>query len=65
MYGTGGLERALHLLRRHVLAARGLDQVLLAVGDPQVAMIIELTDVAGGEPALVGAARRRSPRRSL
>src|SRR5690606_33566933 len=47
-----GLEQALDLLGRDVLSARGDDDVLLAVGDPQVAVLVDLADVAGGEPAV-------------
>ena len=49
---AGRLELALDRLRRDVLAARGLDQVLLAVGDAQEAVGVELADVAGAEPAV-------------
>ena len=35
-----------------VLAAGGLDQVLLAVGDLQAALVVELADVTGGQPAV-------------
>ncbi|AKZ55655.1 hypothetical protein SAM23877_2606 [Streptomyces ambofaciens ATCC 23877] len=50
--GADRLELALDLGRRDVLAAGGLDQVLLAVGDAQVAVGRELADVAGVEPAV-------------
>ncbi len=45
------LELVFDRLGRHVLAARGLDQVLLAIGDPEEAVVVELADVAGVEPA--------------
>ena len=37
----------------HVLAPRRHDEVLLATGDAQEAAVVEHTDVAGGEPAVV------------
>src|SRR3546814_9729893 len=46
------LELVLDLRRADVLAARGDDDVLLAVGDLEEAVGIELADVAGVEPAL-------------
>src|SRR5438876_1126271 len=45
-------ELGLHRPRRHVLSARGLEQVLLAIGDLQVAVLVELADIAGLEPAI-------------
>ena len=48
------LERVLEVLRRDVLAAGGDDDVLLAVGDLQEAVRVDLADVAGAEPAVVG-----------
>ena len=45
--GTRDLQHALNLLRSNVLAARGLDQVLLPVSDPQITLLVQLTDVAG------------------
>ena len=36
------------------LPPRGLDQVLLAVGDPHPALVVDLADVAGREPAVAG-----------
>ncbi len=50
--GAEGLELALEQLRGDVLAARGLDQVLFAVGDGEEVVLVELADVAGGEPAV-------------
>src|SRR5580704_14487940 len=44
---------------RDVLAARSDDRLLLASGDRQIAVIIELTDVAGPEPAVVDRFTRR------
>ena len=47
------LEQALDLLGGHVLAARGDDDVLLAVGDAQGAGArVDLADVSGVEPAV-------------
>ena len=37
---------------RQVLAARGDDELLLAIDDPQVAVVIDLTDVARVQPAV-------------
>ena len=45
------LERVLDRLRRDVLAARGDDDVLLAIGDREEA-VAQLADVARVEPAL-------------
>ena len=52
MYGTGDLHHTLHLLRSDVLAAGGLDQVLLPVSDPQIALFVKLANVPGREPAI-------------
>ena len=38
--------------RRDVLAARGDQDLLLATGDPDEAVVVELADVAGVEPAV-------------
>jgi hypothetical protein len=55
-----GLRQVLDRLRRDVLAARGDDDVLLAVGDPQEAAAVDLADVAGVEPPVgVDHLRRR------
>ena len=43
--------------RGDVLAARGHEDLLLAAGDPQEAVVVELAEVAGVEPAVA-----RSPR---
>ena len=37
---------------RDVLAARGHQDLLLAAGDPQEAVVVELAEVAGVEPAV-------------
>src|SRR5580704_8372757 len=37
---------------RHVLAARGDDQLLLAAGDPQEALVIQFADVPGVQAAV-------------
>ena len=50
---AGGLERTLDVLGGDVLAARGDDDVLLAVGDRHEAVLVDLADVAGAEPAVV------------
>src|SRR5690349_1729502 len=46
------LEHRLQVRRGHVLAARGDDQLLLAVDDRQVAVVVEPADVAGVQPAV-------------
>src|SRR5207249_5734766 len=46
------LELVLDLRRRDVLAARGDDDVLHPVGDPDEAVVVHHADVAGVEPAL-------------
>src|SRR6476661_8280839 len=48
------LEARLDLGRRDVLAARGLEDVLLAVGDVEEAALVDAPDVAGVEPAVLG-----------
>src|SRR5450759_4269525 len=53
------LDLELELLGRHVLAARGLDQVLLAVGDLQEAIAVHLADVPGSNPTVVQHLGRR------
>ena len=45
------LELVLDRLRRDQLAARGLEQLLLAVGDVEKSIGVEVGDVAGAEPA--------------
>ena len=52
--------RRLDVRRRHVLAGRVDDQLLLAVDDPEVAVLVDLADVAG----VRASRRRRAPRRS-
>src|SRR5581483_1167153 len=54
---TRRLERVLEVLRGDVLAAGGDDQVLLAVGDPEEAVRVDLADVARAEPAVLGERR--------
>src|SRR5436190_16221301 len=44
------LERVLEILRRDVLAAGGDEDVLLAVGDRQEAVVVEMADVARAKP---------------
>src|SRR6476661_285497 len=48
------LEARLDLGRRDVLAAGGLEDVLLAVGDVEEAALVDAPDVAGVEPAVLG-----------
>ena len=43
---------ALDVRRRHVLAGRVDDQLLLAIDDPHVPVGVDLADVAGVQPAL-------------
>ena len=45
-----GLQVVFDRLRCNELAAGGLDQVLLAVGDVQKAVLVDVADVAGVEP---------------
>ena len=45
-------QDALDPLRRDVVAARVDDDVLLAVGDLEVAVGVDLADVAGVQPAV-------------
>ena len=47
-------ELVLDRRRRHVLALAGLEQILHATDDPQVAFRIELALVAGAQPAVLG-----------
>ena len=49
-----GLERGLDVGRRHVLAGGVDDDLLLAVDDLQVAVLVELADVAGAQEAVLG-----------
>ena len=51
-------ERALHLLRPHLLAA-GADHVLQPAVDPQRSVLLERAHVARAEPAVEGERRRR------
>src|SRR5215211_8593775 len=51
---AGRLDLGLDVGRRHVLAGGVDDQLLLAVDDLQVAVLVELADVAGVQPAVVG-----------
>ena len=46
------LQVVLDVLRRDVLAAGGDEDVLLAVGDVEEAVVVERADVAGLEPAV-------------
>src|SRR5262245_14430168 len=46
------LEEHLDVLRRHVLAARRLDQILLPVGDPQETVVIKFANIAGVQPSV-------------
>ena len=54
-WATSGMDlsSALEVGRGDVLAAGGDDQLLLAVDDAQVAVVVELADVAGVQPAVV------------
>ena len=47
------LERGLEVGRADVLAAGGDDQLLLAVDDAEVAVVVELADVARVQPTVV------------
>ena len=46
------LQLVLDVLRRDVLPAGGDEDVLLAVGDAQEAVVVDLPDVAGTQPAI-------------
>src|SRR5438132_417118 len=48
-----GLEQVLDVLRGDVHAARRHDEVLLAVRDEEIAVLVEAADVPGGEPPVV------------
>src|SRR2546421_139933 len=54
-----GLEPRFERLRRHLLAARGDQQFLEAVGDEEIALLVEPPDVAGVEPAVAQRKARR------
>src|SRR5499433_1848788 len=47
-----GLERIFDRLRRNKFAGRSLEQILLAIGDEQVVVFVEVADVAGVEPTV-------------
>ena len=46
------LQLVLNRLRRHQLAARSLQQFLLAIGDEEKPVLIEAGNVAGVEPSV-------------
>ena len=50
---TDASERRRDRGRRDVLTLRRLEHVLLAIGDAQEAVGIDLTDIAGVEPAVL------------
>ena len=39
-------------MRGDKFSRRGLDQVLLAIGDEEIVVLVEIADVAGAEPAI-------------
>src|SRR5262249_43973827 len=45
-------ESVFDVLRGHILAARGDDDVLFSVGDSEVAVRVKLADVAGVKPSI-------------
>ncbi len=47
-----GLQRGLEVCRADVLATRRDDQLLLAIDDAQVTVVVELADVAREQPAI-------------
>ena len=53
------LQLALDGLRSDHLAAAGLQHLLLAVGDGEEPIRIDLADVSGAEPPILGKRRRR------
>ena len=52
-----GAERGLDRLRRDLLAAGRHQQFFLAIGDLEIAGLVEAPDVAGVKPAVVGSPR--------
>jgi hypothetical protein len=50
---TAVLQLVLNWLRRHELAARGLQQFLLAIGNVEKSVLIEMGNVARAEPAFL------------
>src|SRR3546814_19293475 len=48
-----GIERGLHLLAADILAAAD-DDVLLAVDDDKIAVLVEISDIAGADVAVGG-----------
>jgi hypothetical protein len=52
-------QRALDLGRRDHVAAGILDEIALAVGDAQIAVGVEMADIAGRQPAVADRARGR------
>ena len=46
------LQRRLEVGRADVLAARGDDQLLLAIDDAEIALVVELADVTGVQPTV-------------
>src|SRR6266851_4126221 len=49
-----GLERVFHGLRGDKFACGSLQQIFLAVGDEKIVVLVQVADVAGGEPAVFG-----------
>src|SRR5215472_4490861 len=49
-----GLQNVFNRLRRDKFSTGGLDQIFFAVGDVQIAVGIQIPDVAGAEPAVLG-----------
>jgi hypothetical protein len=56
------LEPVLYHLRRDVLAAGGDDDILLPVGDGEIAVSVDKADVAGLKPSVFGKDLFRFPR---
>lgn len=49
-----GLERIFDGLRRDKFSGGGFEQVLFAIGDEEVVVLVEIADVAGVEPTVFG-----------
>src|SRR6266704_1572626 len=46
-------ERVFHGLRGDKLAGCGLQQIFFAVGDEEIVVLVQVADVAGGEPTIL------------
>src|SRR5260370_38034421 len=48
-----GLERVFHGLRGDKFTCRSLQQIFLAVGDEEIVVLVQVADVARGEPTIL------------